>query len=341
VPEQSLPRHRMRAASRTSAPSNAAAAAFLIWLQQPSRPPLANTPLAVAYSGGADSTALLHAARQHWPGPVTALHVHHGLQSAADGFEQHCRSHCAELGIPLRVAHVDARHKPGESPEERARHHRYHALAELARQAGAHTVALGQHADDQVETLLLALGRGAGLAGLAGMPASFTRHGMHFARPLLTVRAACIRLELQRAGIGYVQDPSNDDPTLTRNRIRQQLLPALAQTFASFHTTFARSAQHAAQAQLLLDQLAQDDAQQVGQPPQIAALRQLSRPRQANLLRHWLKTEAGSSGSSAQLEALLDQIAACATRGHRIELKIAGGQVRRNGSLLSYHGSLL
>ena len=131
-------------------------------------------PVAVAYSGGADSTALLHACVQRWPGQVYAIHVHHGLQSAADGFDAHCRQTCLDLQVPLAVAYVDARHQPGQSPEDAARRHRYTALVQQARSAfvqPAGSMALAQHADDQVETLLLALSRGAGVAGLAAMPA--------------------------------------------------------------------------------------------------------------------------------------------------------------------------
>src|SRR5688572_17233368 len=82
-------------------------------------------PLGIAYSGGADSTALLHAAAGLWPGQVQALHVHHGLQAAADDFESHCAATCQALGVPLRVGHIDARHAPGESPEDAARRARY------------------------------------------------------------------------------------------------------------------------------------------------------------------------------------------------------------------------
>ena len=129
-------------------------------------------PVAIAFSGGADSTALLHAAAQAWPQRVQAIHVHHGLQPAAQAFASHCEKLCSDLGVPLHIRAVDARHAAGESPEDAARKARYRALAGAAAEAGAATVLLAQHADDQVETLLLALSRGAGLPGLAAMPAS-------------------------------------------------------------------------------------------------------------------------------------------------------------------------
>lgn len=297
-------------------------------------------PVAVAYSGGADSTALLHTSHACWPGQVVALHVHHGLQVAADGFVQHCQQVCDGLGVPLYTAHVNARHAAGDSPEDAARKARYTALAELASAAGAHDVLLAQHADDQAETLLLALSRGAGLPGLAAMAAHFERHGRHFHRPWLGLASVDIRAWLQDRALPFVEDPSNTNTAFTRNRIRHQLLPALATAFPQFRDTFARSARHAAQAQELLQALALLDLAHTGEPPTIRGLQSLPENRQANLLRHWLKTRHNALPSSAQMDALLRQIAACTTRGHQIHLKVAGGFVERQGDRLAYSGWL-
>lgn len=293
-------------------------------------------PLGVAYSGGADSTALLYAAAQRWPGQVSALHVHHGLQAAADDFVRVCEETCARLRVPLQVVHVDARHADGQSPEDAARLARYAALAQAAGALGLKSVLLGQHADDQIETLLLALSRGAGLPGLSAMAAQFERGGMVFQRPLLLVPATALRDWLVRNTLPFVDDPTNTDERFTRNRIRARLLPVLQETFPQFRDTFARSARHAAQAQALLAELAGEDLVRVGQPPVITALQGLSRARQANVLRHWLVTAHQAAPSTAQLEQLLGQIEACTTRGHRIELKVAAGQVRRDGDVLAY-----
>ncbi len=295
-------------------------------------------PLAVGLSGGADSTALLLACAERWPGQVHAFHVHHGLQAAADGFERHCVALCARLQVPLRVRHVDARHASGQSPEDAARQARYMAFEALAldgqAQIAIETIVLAQHADDQVETLLLALSRGAGVAGLAAMPAQWQRGGLHYSRPLLRVAGAEVRAWLLQRGQGWVEDPTNTDERYTRNRIRRRLLPALQQVFPHFRDTFARSSTHAAQASELLQELGQADLAVVGQPPRIAALRLLSRARQANVLRHWLRTRHGTTPAAAQLDALLDQIAACTTRGHRIHLKVGNGHVLREGDAL-------
>lgn len=292
-------------------------------------------PWGVAYSGGADSTALLLAAAQRWPGQLHAIHIHHGLQAAAGDFVRVCQSVCAELGVPLQVVHVDARHAPGESPEDAARRARYAALAGAARQHGLAGILLGQHADDQVETLLLALSRGAGLPGLASMAVRFERHGAAFYRPLLQIPAASLRQWVVARQIPFLDDPSNTDERYTRNRIRARLLPALDLAFPQFRSTFARSARHAAQAQGLLAEFAQQDLLAVGAPPVIGALQALSPARQANLLRHWL-LQQNATPSAAQLAQLLRQVAACTTRGHQIHLKVAGGHVLRHGTVLHY-----
>jgi tRNA(Ile)-lysidine synthase len=293
-------------------------------------------PVAVAYSGGADSSALLLAAAQAWPGQVHALHVHHGLQEAADGFEQHCIAVCAGLRVPVHVVRVDARNAIGESPEDAARKARYAALAAGANEHGVACVLLAQHADDQAETLLLALGRGAGLPGLAAMPQRFERHGMLFLRPLLSLPGAALREALARRGGAWMEDPSNDDTGLTRNRIRRELLPGLERAFPQFRATFARSARHAAQAQELLSELAAADLAAMAGEPVIMAMQLLSRARQANLLRHWLASAYSAAASTAQLDELLDQVADCTTRGHGLRIKVGAGFVIRDGVRLCY-----
>ena len=265
-----------------------------------------------------------------------ALHVHHGLQAAADDFETHAQAFCALHGIALKVERVQAGHAAGESPEDAARQARYTALARMAQEAEAACVLLGQHADDQAETVLLALSRGAGMPGLSAMAERFERHGTVFGRPLLALSSAVLRAWLANAGHAFVEDPSNADQRFTRNRIRAVLMPAWEASFPGFRPMLARSAAHAAQAQRLLDELAVIDQAQVGTPPDIRAMQSLSRDRQANVLRHWLRAQANVAASTAQLDELLDQVAACTTRGHRIHLKVASGFVSRGGSRLQF-----
>ena len=308
-------------------PASAALAALLL-------PPQA--PLGIAYSGGADSTALLLAAALHWPGQVHAIHIHHGLQAAADSFVRVCESVCFGISVPLQVLRIDASHVTGESPEDAARRARYSALAGAAKRFELHGVLLGQHADDQVETLLLALSRGAGLPGLSAMPERFERNGMAFYRPLLQTPAADLRAWLVQQRIAFVDDPSNTDQRYTRNLIRARLLPVLSEAFPHFRETFARSARHAAQAQALLLEVAAEDLARVGSPPLVKSLQALSTTRQANVLRHWLLAAHQATPSAAQMAQLLLQIAACTTRGHQIHLKVATGHISRCGAVLHY-----
>lgn len=297
-------------------------------------------PLAVGLSGGADSCALLLACAQRWPGQVQAIHIHHGLQPAADDFAAHCRALCTRLQLPLWLQYVNAQPASGQSPEDAARQARYEGFVAAAHASQAQeaikSIALAHHADDQVETVLLALSRGAGVAGLAAMPAHWRRAGLDWYRPLLQLPGAQLRQWLQARGETWVEDPSNQDLRYTRNRIRAQLLPALEGVFPQLRRTFARSSHNAAQAAELLQELAQQDLLAVGLPPRIAALQSLSAARQANVLRHWLRQQHQSTPSQAQLAQLQQQIAACRTRGHRIELKIARGQVRRTGDCLAF-----
>jgi tRNA(Ile)-lysidine synthase len=302
-------------------------------------------PLAVAYSGGADSTALLLASVRKWPGRVTAVHVHHGLQAAGDDFERHCQAYCSSLNVPLVVQKVDARHAPGQSPEATARQVRYMAFEAIAHmdkaQEAIQTIAIAQHADDQVETLLLALSRGAGLPGISAMAAQWQRGGLTYCRPLLQVSGADIRTWLLGQGTGFIEDPSNADERFTRNRIRARVMPALQACFPQFRDTFPRSSRHAAQAQALLVEVAAEDLLHTGVPPAIKLLQTLSPPRLANLLRHWLLTVHQCTPTAAQLDELMAQIAACRTRGHQLQLKVGHGVCVRRGKGLDWYNPRL
>jgi tRNA(Ile)-lysidine synthase len=316
-----------------------------------------NLPLAVGYSGGADSTALLLACAKKWPGQVSAIHIHHGLQAAADDFAAHCEAFCKRINVSLTVKKVDAKHELGESPEAAARNARYSAfsssndslagvfvaLKAIKNIAKNVNIALAQHADDQVETLLLALSRGAGLPGLAAMPAAWQRDGVQYYRPLLQVSAAEIRrwlaaqTDFGESGAPFVEDPTNTDESFTRNRIRAKLLPALDVAFPQFRDTFARSSSHAAQAQSLLNEVAVADLELVGNPPNIHKLQQLSDARMGNALRFWLKTTHQTTPSTAQLSQLVDQIKVCTTRGHKIHIKVGRGFIERKEACIDWY----
>jgi len=322
-------------------------------------------PLTVAYSGGADSSALLLACAHKWPGQINAIHIHHGLQDAADDFEAHCVAICQSIAVPLKVIKVDAKHAPGQSPEAAARDARYGAFSmeksavdviftaynAINNIASSHqqftTIALAQHADDQVETLILALSRGSGLPGMAAMPAQWVRDGIQFHRPLLDVAASDIRRWLATQtqfgvnGAPFVNDPSNANEQYTRNRIRAQLIPVLETVFPQFRDTFTRSSKHAAAAHHLLTQIANDDLIKTGTPPNIKQLQHMNKDRMANLLRHWLKTTHQTTPSTAQLQELMAQIESCTTRGHKIHIKIGNGFVERKAACIDWYNSML
>jgi tRNA(Ile)-lysidine synthase len=275
-----------------------------------------------------------------WPGCVAALHINHGLQSSSHQFIAACRALCHGLQVHLSVADVDVQCPKGASLEAQARTQRYAALADEAQRLNALTVLLGHHADDQAETVLLALTRGAGLPGLSAMGECSLKHGVLFGRPLLAVRGAVIRQWLNASGVSFVEDPTNRDLAFTRNLIRHRVLPPLEAEFPAIVATLSRTARHAAEATALLCELAQDDLRQVGQPPELKKLQSLPRARQANVLRHWLLSAAGAAPSTAQLDELLSQVARCVTRGHDISIKVSSGRVERVGGRLHYTAGL-
>ena len=327
------------AVSQTPKPVNNSAIASAGLLSHSFQPEL---PLAIAFSGGADSTALLVACVRQWPGQVRAIHIHHGLQAAADGFASHCQALCDQLQVPLVLCRVNASNEAGQSPEDAARKARYAALSEAVHAhpslQGVKDIAVAQHADDQVETLLLALSRGAGLPGLASMPSKWLRDGLRWHRPLLSLPGAKLRDYLTQAQVSWVEDPTNQNEQFTRNRIRAQLLPALQSAFPQFRDTFSRSASHAAEAQEILNEVAAADLSglMASGGLNIKSLQQLSPARQSLVLRHWLKVHHQTTPSTVQMSELLSQISACTTRGHQLRLKVGRGYALRDGQVLAW-----
>lgn len=329
------PRPRAPEAGVAALADAAVVQALRDWWQR-HRAQLPAGPIGVAFSGGADSTALLLGACALWPGQVHALHVHHGLQAAADHFEAHARTQAQQWGVAFTALRVTVQISRGASPEDAARRARYQALAQAAQAHGLAVVLLGHHAQDQVESVLLALTRGAGVAGLAGMPACHRWHGVCFGRPLLGLDGAALRRGLQAHAVSWVEDPTNVDLRYTRNRLRATVLPALAQACPSYATTVARSARHAATAAALLAELAAEDLARLGEPPLLAGLRALSAERALNALRHWLRQRHGCAGTDAQWQEVARQLAAARTRAHQIRLRVGQGYLVRRGDRLDY-----
>jgi len=295
----------------------------------------------VALSGGLDSTVLLHllanlAQREALP-PLSAIHIHHGLQAAADAWPAHCHELCAALSVPLQVEYVQV--APGASLERAAREARYAAFA--ARLGADELLLTAQHRDDQAETLLFRLLRGAGVQGLSAMPVSRALGAGRLVRPLLN----CSRDELlayaREHKLSWVEDPSNADERFSRNYLRRQVMPALLGRWPQASANMARSAAHLSEAAQLLDELAQQDisAAQVSTEfawlslPNLAlhTLRDLSEPRQRNALRNWLRplTAMPDSDHWVGWQALRDAASDAAPIW-----KLAAGELRRSDERL-------
>ncbi|MBD9423966.1 tRNA lysidine(34) synthetase TilS [Pseudomonas sp. PDM15] len=252
----------------------------------------------IALSGGLDSTVLLHLLarlreREALP-PLSAVHVHHGLQAIADTWPAHCQSLCDELAVPLRIERVQV--DGGASLERAAREARY---AAFERQIGAGEILLtGQHRDDQAETLLFRLLRGAGVRGLAGMPLSRRLAAGWLVRPLLQVPRAQLEAYARQHDLRWVEDPSNADTGLARNFLRHEVFPVLARHWPQAGASLARTAEHMREAEQLLAELAEQDLATVRgsgafdwlnlPSVQLQPLIALSEVRQRNALRHWL-----------------------------------------------------
>lgn len=277
---------------------------------------LAQTPpgrcVWVALSGGLDSTLLLTlaaaAARRH-PRPLRAIHVHHGLQAAADAFAAHCQALCRRLGVPLTIEYVSVDPSGGQGLEGAAREARY---AAFARRVGAgETLWLAQHRDDQAETFLLAALRGSGVRGLAGMPAGRDWQRRRLQRPLLSISRAALEDEAARRDLAWTEDPSNAECDQDRNYLRHAILPRLGERWPHVAGSLARSAAFCAEADGLLAELAELDLEGLGGDPgrlPREGLFRLSVPRRRLLVRHCCGRLGLALPPARRLESLLAQL---------------------------------
>lgn len=245
----------------------------------------------VAYSGGCDSAVLLQLLARAAPRRLRAVHVHHGLQPAADGWPAHCRRFCRRLGIPLTLCRVEVDRKHPGGLEAAAREARYEALRGLMNPGDCLVTA--HHRDDQAETLLLRLMRGTGVTGMAGMAPLAPFGPGQLWRPLLDIPRHALREHALAQGLEWVEDPQNRDPAYARSWLRREVMPRLQQRWPQATESLARFSRHAAEANGLLAELAQADLQAAHRDGglSIAALQGLSAPRRNNLLRHWLSAD--------------------------------------------------
>lgn len=291
-------------------------------------PPTA-TGYAVAYSGGLDSTVLLHLAQARgFPG-LNAIHVHHGLQAAADDWAAQAEQQCRQWGVPLRVLRVAVEAQHPQGPEAAAREARYAALCSVL-QPGTLLMS-AHHADDQAETVLLRLFRGTGVQGLAAMRPLAFLGAQPLWRPLLKQPREALQAYAGAQGLRWIEDPHNQHPRYARSWLRSTALPLLRSRWPQLDVALLRTAEHASDAAQLLQDLARDLLATVCLPEgglSVAGLLALSAPQRRLVLRHWLVTLGLPSVASAVLQRLEREVLAAAPEAHPL-LCWPGGEFRR------------
>lgn len=270
--------------------------------------------LHVGLSGGLDSVVLLHVLAHIAPVPVRAIHVHHGLSPNADHWTAFCQDFCADLRVDLSICRVAVDASAGIGLEAAARNARYAAFASLP----VECLFLAQHRGDQAETVLHNLLRGAGVLGLAGMPAARYRGPLKILRPLLSTGREEIAVYARQAGLRWIEDESNADCRLTRNFIRHEVLPPLYRRFPQGERALAAAASHLAEAAELLDALAQADWQALavdGALP-MRRLRTLDATRLKNLLRWRLRRLGWQAPVASRLDEFARQLLSAGADRH-------------------------
>ncbi|HEY5559762.1 MAG TPA: tRNA lysidine(34) synthetase TilS [Steroidobacteraceae bacterium] len=299
------------------------------------------TGFCVALSGGLDSCVVLHAmaALRVAPGAraLRAVHIDHGLQPESAAWAENCRALCRRLDVPFEAVTLALAPARGASIEAEARDARYAALA--ARLHAGEWLLTAHHRDDQLETVLIQLLRGAGVAGLAAMPElARLGRGWH-ARPLLGVDRAALAAYAGRHALDWVRDPMNDSTRFDRGWLRVHVLPAMRQRWPAAGATVARSAGHLAEARHLLDELAESDGAGIvdGGRVAIAGLQRLSRERQANLLRWWIRSRGLGAPPAARLAAALRELPGARADAKPL-VRWPDGELRRHrGRLYAMH----
>jgi len=299
----------------------------------------------VAFSGGVDSLCLLHAlcaVREELGRTVSALHVNHGLAAGADALAGRCVAQCAAWGVECRVLKVRVKPRAGESLQSCARRERYAALA--AQLAGGDVLLTAHHRDDQAETVLFHLLRGAGARGLRAIPGSRRLGAGYVCRPLLGFGREDLLAHAKAHGLQWDEDAANRNLRFDRNYLRHRVMPLIIQRWPHAAQSLARSAKHLAEVDALLATLARDDLARcrAEQPPGIPApggwltvtsLTRLPPPRMRNALRAWLGAHGLPALSAARLDRLCESLAA-PTRSRAMRFDIKAAAVRRYRDLL-------
>ena len=295
---------------------------------------LGDKRVCIALSGGMDSVVLLDAVdqlRTSFSLDVRAIHVHHGLSPNADLWAEFCAEFCSFRKIALTTKKVEVDRRSPVGLEGAARVARYAAFADEA----SPFILLAQHADDQAETVLHQLLRGTGLKGLAGMGEVRVISGNQtMLRPLLTVAREEIETFARERDLKWIEDESNDDTNFTRNFLRHEITPRLAQRFPHYRSSLARAARHASEADEMLEALAKIDLQWDGENAFAQSLDLLPPPRQINALYHWLTWQKVAPPSQSQLADWASQLFRVSPAG---KSQLAGGHdfvIRRTNNRL-------
>lgn len=268
----------------------------------------------VALSGGVDSIVLLHALvglRDELKRPLRAVHVHHGLCSNGAEWVVHCQTVCRDWSVPLELCHLQIERRSGESLEALARVARYGAFERLL---PAQTMLLtAHHGNDQAETILLQLLRGAGPAGLAGAAELRTLGAGWLARPLLDVSRRNLRDYAVSHGLRWIEDASNADRSFDRNYLRHEIMPLVRSRWPGADVALARSAKHCGDAQGILDEVAAslfaDEPSNTAFRLQVKFLLGLSDTKQRLLTRHWLRRSGLPMPDTNRLTRIVDEVA--------------------------------
>jgi tRNA(Ile)-lysidine synthase len=287
--------------------------------------------LLLGFSGGLDSCVLFDLLQRVQTAVgfrLQALHVNHGISPNAAEWERFCAEICAEADVPFQAARVSVPRDSGQGLEAAARAARYAVL--LTQPVDA--VVLAHHQDDQAETVLLQLLRGAGTKGLAAMPAmSESAEGRPILlRPLLGVSRGALEDYARSRDLRWIEDESNLDLAYDRNFLRQHILPELEKRFPACRVTLARSAAHLGESAILLDEVAREDAAHRVREGRLdlSGLRAFSMPRAKNLLRFWLAGHSSSMPSTRRLGEIYQQLMN-ARPDAQIRIPLTGGWVRR------------
>ncbi|MXS83507.1 tRNA lysidine(34) synthetase TilS [Nitrosomonas oligotropha] len=287
--------------------------------------------LTIALSGGVDSVVLLDILAQlsqQIPFTLSAVHVNHGISRNAAGWSHFCSDLCAAYGVPIQIATLQLKKETGTSLEAIAREERYRIFSRMQ----ADFVVVAQHLDDQAETLLLQLFRGAGIRGLSAMPLIRKQDSdaaPQILRPLLEISRSRIEAYAQKNQLTWINDESNNDTGFNRNFLRHEILPLLKKRYPSYPKTLLRTSRHLSEASSLLDELAAMDSENcvVSGLLQVERIRTLSFPRAKNLLRYMLSQQGAVLPSTAKLEDIVNQLLS-ADSDNRLHIVFGHSEIR-------------